>query len=347
MPISIQQRGSARSALDCPAVLPAGRRRSPCHSRAQQVNNPAPPDQTLEHHTISQEAFTIPSKCPDGLPDSKLAVLFTGAQLDEIELPTVNIIREETRANRHQSPGKRQRTEFETNLEDEGDGEQGIDWQDDRGTGVDGFKDIDVISHLNLEDANLPLDPQELLQELQEDHYDEPEFDIPEDYIPTQLGMICPRQLRLAESQAARLKFLQPPLCRRSLTIARSLSTSNNMPGELAKLPSSLTTLKCWLRAQLPLLTMRKKRIPLGAEMLGKDRQGEGSSTAPAAGRSEEDLYFYDPVHLSRVLMNSDITSKMHVGFGEFRDQLTELWHGHGWRSSIRTTAGNFLLCYH
>ena len=119
--------------------------------------------------------------------------------------------------------------------------------------------------------------------------------------------------------------------------------SQNNMPGELAKLPSSLTTLKCWLRAQLPLLTMREKRIPLGAEMLGKDRQGEGSSTAPAAGRSEEDLYFYDPVHLSRVLMNSDITSKMHVGFGEFRDQLTELWHRHGWRSSIRTTAGNFL----
>jgi hypothetical protein len=38
-----------------------------------------------------------------------------------------------------------------------------------------------------------------------------------------------------------------------------------NMPEELAKLPSSLSTLKRWFRGQLPLLTMRKKRIPLEA----------------------------------------------------------------------------------
>jgi hypothetical protein len=119
----------------------------------------------------------------------------------------------------------------------------------------------------------------------------------------------------------------------------------NNMPRELAKLPSGVTTLKRWFRTQLPRLTMRKKRIPLAAEMLGKDKQRKGSGTAgaQAAGRSEEDLYFFDPVDLSRALISSDIASKMHVGFGEFHDEPTELWHGHGWRSSIRTTAGNFL----
>ena len=76
--------------------------------------------------------------------------------------------------------------------------------------------------------------------------------------------------------------------------------------------------------------------------MLGQDRRVGSSGASVAAGRSEEDLYFFDPVHLSRALMGSDITRKMHVGFGEFHDEPTELWHGHGWRSSIRTTAGNF-----
>ena len=32
----------------------------------------------------------------------------------------------------------------------------------------------------------------------------------------------------------------------------------------------------------------------------------------------------------------------MHIGFGEFRDNPTELWHSHAWRSSIRTTSGQF-----
>jgi hypothetical protein len=32
----------------------------------------------------------------------------------------------------------------------------------------------------------------------------------------------------------------------------------------------------------------------------------------------------------------------MHFGLGEFRDNPTELWHSHAWRSSIRTTSGQF-----
>lgn len=85
---------------------------------------------------------------PDG--DSKLAVLFlsklavlflfTDVQLDNedrTKLPTNSIIREETRADRDQSPAKRQRIEFETNLEEDRDGEpldiEG-DWEDDHGS---------------------------------------------------------------------------------------------------------------------------------------------------------------------------------------------------------------------
>jgi hypothetical protein len=58
-------------------------------------------------------------------------------QRDRAKLPTSSIIREETRADRDQSPAKRQRTEFETNLEEDRDGgplDIAGDWEDDHGS---------------------------------------------------------------------------------------------------------------------------------------------------------------------------------------------------------------------
>ena len=228
----------------------------------------------------------------------------------------------------------------------------------------------------------------QLLQLLQEDHYNEPEINLPSigDHIPSQpfdledelsdavaSGTLEPspevqvppvasflppviddseilEHKRTPFVETSKFKFGFALWCIEAGISVRHYSTilellnmaRGNMPEELAKLPSSLSTLKRWFRGQLPLLTMRKKRIPLEAGMLGQDRRVGSSGASVAAGRSEEDLYFFDPVHLSRALMGSDITRKMHVGFGEFHDKPTELWHGHGWRSSIRTTAGNF-----
>jgi hypothetical protein len=112
---------------------------------------------------------------------------------------------------------------------------------------------------------------------------------------------------------------------------------------EVHKLPSCLSTLKRQTTAQLPLLPMRKKSIPLQSEQLGKDKPtATSSATAPVQPRSQEDLFFFDPTSLFTAFVRSDVCRKMHFGLGEFHDNPIELWHSHAWRSSIRTTSGQF-----
>ena len=110
---------------------------------------------------------------------------------------------------------------------------------------------------------------------------------------------------------------------------------------EISKLPCSVTTLKNSVIRQLPLLDMRKKSIPLIPEKLATE-----TATRKALGIEHsiphEDLHFFDPSTLFKTFLSSDITKKMHIGFGEFRDEPTELWHARCWLSSVRTTSGEY-----
>lgn len=252
-----------------------------------------------------------------------------------------------------------------------------VDWPDDRGSVVD---INEVLSHceLNPEDTQLPInvDFQELQQE---DQYNDPDAVLPsiEDDIPTQpfdvsdtSGITTPAESGAAMDgsttsipasyydadgsepvkhqrspfEGSKFKHALAFWCQEAgisrtqytalLEILRMGSRSGMME-ELAKLPSCLSTLKQQTRAQLPLLQLRRKRIPLQPDMVA------GTSEF----RTEEDLYFFDAIQLTRIILSSDLMKKMHFGFGEFHDAPTELWHGHGWRSSIRTTSGQFV--YH
>jgi hypothetical protein len=110
------------------------------------------------------------------------------------------------------------------------------------------------------------------------------------------------------------------------------------MASELWTIPSCLSTLKRETIAQLPLLQLRKKTIPLDPEQLSSDKNvKEVEST-----KSEEDLIFFDPLHLFKHFISSSIQHKLHLGLGEFRDSPVEIWQSHSWRSSIRTTSGEF-----
>jgi hypothetical protein len=86
---------------------------------------------------------------------------------------------------------------------------------------------------------------------------------------------------------------------------------------------------------------MRKKPIPLIPQKLATE-----TATRKAAGIESgiphEDLHFFDPASLFAAFLSSDISKKMHIGFGEFRDDPTELWHGRCWTSSVRTTSGQY-----
>jgi len=86
------------------------------------------------------------------------------------------------------------------------------------------------------------------------------------------------------------------------------------LPQEVHKLPSCLSTLKRQTTAQLPLLLMRKKSISLQSEQLGKDK------IPTATCQNQEDLFFFDPVSLFTAFLRSDIRSQMYFGLGEFRD---------------------------
>jgi hypothetical protein len=111
---------------------------------------------------------------------------------------------------------------------------------------------------------------------------------------------------------------------------------------EVSRLPESLTTLKRHTKGQLPLLSLRKKAIPLIPEKLASE-----TATRKAQGHAyalpREDLYFFDPKVMFARFLASDITKNMHFGMAEWHDDTpTELWHSFSWASSIRTTSGEY-----
>ena len=112
------------------------------------------------------------------------------------------------------------------------------------------------------------------------------------------------------------------------------------MATELWTIPSCLATLKRETITQLPLLQLRKKTIPLNPEQLSSDKTPKNKGEVST--KSEGDLIFFDPLHLFKSFITSDIRHKLHLGLGEFHDSPVEIWQSHSWRSSIRTTSGEF-----
>lgn len=112
---------------------------------------------------------------------------------------------------------------------------------------------------------------------------------------------------------------------------------------EISKLPESVTTLRKWARASMPLLPLREKKIPLLpaklATMAPSAKFSGASTDSPV-----ENLVFFDPVELfTKFLSASPILNKMHSGFAHFVDLSSELWQSNAWASSVRTTSGQFV----
>lgn len=121
---------------------------------------------------------------------------------------------------------------------------------------------------------------------------------------------------------------------------------------DIQSLLSCVLTLKKQAKSRLPLLKMRSKMIPLKTEKQTKQKD-------------KELLIMFDPVHLftksksalicsgnveaylppnTFSVIESDIRGAMHIGLGEFHDAYLQdkLYKSHAWRSSIRTTSGEF-----
>ena len=90
---------------------------------------------------------------------------------------------------------------------------------------------------------------------------------------------------------------------------------------EVAKLPSSLSTLKQLQQTKdrLRLLTMRKKAIPL---ILPEETN---KVSEPISQSMTENIHFFDPKDLFRTLMLSDVRKKMYSGLAHWIDAPCEL----------------------
>ena len=108
---------------------------------------------------------------------------------------------------------------------------------------------------------------------------------------------------------------------------------------QIETLPKSIETLRRKTQARLPLMKMRKKRIPLTAAKL--PTAGQAFSSTPM-----DWLYWFDPIHLiATVLASDEFKSKLHFGMAEFVDSPKELWHSPSWGASIRACSGDFAYC--
>ena len=104
------------------------------------------------------------------------------------------------------------------------------------------------------------------------------------------------------------------------------------------RLPSRVDTLKRRVKEQLPLLELRKSTVPLAPEKQPSSRRDPVSGAS--VRQPKEDLIFFNPIDLFRIILSSNLCSKLHRGFAKFTDTPRELWQTDSWAGSVRTTCG-------
>ncbi|KAI9848827.1 MAG: hypothetical protein M1837_006343 [Sclerophora amabilis] len=119
------------------------------------------------------------------------------------------------------------------------------------------------------------------------------------------------------------------------LQVLRSLSDL----GRLKVLPETLDTLRIKTRAQLPLLRLQAKRIPVVMEK--QPSLPSRAKNKPATTLRK--MVFFDPIDMvRRMVLASAFVERLHFGMADLVDVPTELYHSESWGSSIRTCSGNF-----
>ena len=103
-------------------------------------------------------------------------------------------------------------------------------------------------------------------------------------------------------------------------------------------LPKNYSVLRRRTKGQLPQLPLRQALLSLVPEKmptLTERRKKKASEEI-----SKEYLYFLDPDILFQSILRSTLLRKMHIGFGEFRDNPIELWQSNCWTALVRTSSG-------
>ncbi|KAI5839594.1 hypothetical protein DFP73DRAFT_598577 [Morchella snyderi] len=96
-------------------------------------------------------------------------------------------------------------------------------------------------------------------------------------------------------------------------------------------LPKSLKTLRERCRRTFPLATIKARPVVVNAEAI-----------PPQTSNPRLAYYFRVSEYCNLWLSSPKIRKSLHLGMGEIVDNRSELWHGHAWMESIRSTSGRF-----
>ena len=108
----------------------------------------------------------------------------------------------------------------------------------------------------------------------------------------------------------------------------------------LNRLPTSYAPLRRRTRGWLPQIQLRRALLSLNVNKMASSAEQQKKRTTQ--GPTKEHLYFFDPLDLFKRILQSELTAKMHFGFGEFKTHPIELWQSSAWTASVRTTSGHF-----
>lgn len=102
-------------------------------------------------------------------------------------------------------------------------------------------------------------------------------------------------------------------------------------PKSFERIPRTLATVKRQLSSVLPILTIRGKEYTPDAEQL-----------PPKHDNPSFTFYFSLRDLANTWLNNPEINAYLHLGLGEWVDDISEIWHGDLWKESLRTSSGQF-----
>ncbi|KAA6414269.1 MAG: hypothetical protein FRX48_02632 [Lasallia pustulata] len=108
----------------------------------------------------------------------------------------------------------------------------------------------------------------------------------------------------------------------------------------IAALPSTVSTLKKNIQAQLLLMQLQRRPLALIPEKLPTLHPQEKPLASSILG---EMLYWFDPTKLIQVILSSsEYRERMHIGMANYVDKPSELWESFAWSSSIWACSGEF-----
>ncbi|KAJ8132205.1 hypothetical protein O1611_g1419 [Lasiodiplodia mahajangana] len=111
---------------------------------------------------------------------------------------------------------------------------------------------------------------------------------------------------------------------------------------KLDKLPTTVDTLKRYVKEELPLLEIRSQPVALNPDKLPSSRLRAAEVAGSIVDQPKQDMFFFNPIEFFKSIFASKLAASMHFGMAKLVDNPSEAYHSAQWAASIRTTSGEF-----